>query len=146
MRLRHRLLLVAALVAVGPACRQAPRDLEPTPPERTDIPKMTRQVPPHEPVPGSNARTALLFTHEIPGMNARVEVREYYIGEGTELAVPAPREAMFEIRSGRFDVQTRELKGDQVKGTTWMVAPNERVVVKTTSELAVLRAVSIIRQ
>ncbi len=110
------------------------------------MPTIARRIPPHEPVPGSNARTALLFTHEIPGMNARVEVREYYVSEGTELAVPAPSETMFEIRSGQFDVQTSALKGDQVKGTTWTAAPNERVVVRTTSQLAVLRAVSIIRQ
>jgi hypothetical protein len=144
--MRFRLLLVSALLVLGAACRQATRELEPTPPERTDIPKITRQIPAHEAVPGSNARTALLFAREIPGMNARVEVREYYVSEGTELAVPTLAEAMFEIRSGTFDVQTRELKGDRVKGTTWMVVPNERVVVRTTSQLAVLRAVSIIRQ
>jgi len=79
-------------------------------------------------------------------VGARVEVRELYVGEGTELAVPTPSEALFEIRSGTFDVQTRELKGAQLKGTTWTVAAHERVVVRTTSQMAVLRAVSIIRQ
>jgi hypothetical protein len=144
--MRSRCLLVWALVVLAAACRQATRELEPTPAERTDIPKIARQIPAHEPVPGSNARTALLFARPIPGMNARVEVREYYVSEGTELVVPAPAEAMFEIRSGTFDVQTKDLRGERLKGTTWSVQPNERVVVRTTSQMAVLRALSIIRQ
>jgi hypothetical protein len=141
--------VVAVVVALA-ACRQrstpATQESEPTPPERTDIPKIDRQIPPREAVAGSNARSALLFSRAIPGMTARVEVREYYVGEGNELVVPASSETLLEIRGGQFDVQGTSLKGERLKGTIWSVQPNERVVVRTTSQMAVLRAVSIIRQ
>jgi len=144
-----RLLVVAVVVALA-SCRQtAPstgQESEPTPPERTDIPKIARQIPPREAIAGSTARTALLYSNAIPGLNARVEVREYYVSEGTAFPVPAPSETLLEIRGGVFDVQGSALKGEQQKGTIWAVQPNERVVVRTTSQMAVLRAVSIIRQ
>jgi hypothetical protein len=141
-----RFAIFVALVAVLAACRPFTRELEPTPPERTDIPQIPRQIPPHESMPGTNAHTALLFTHEIPGMRARIEVREYYVSEGTEVAIASPSEALFEIRSGKLNVEARDVKGEHLTGTTWTAAPNERVVVRTTSELAVLRATFVVRE
>jgi hypothetical protein len=141
-----RIALAVAIIAVLAACASSSRELEPTPPERKDIPQITRPIPPHEPMPGTNARTALLFTHEISGVGARVEVREYYVSEGNELAISPPSEALFEIRSGRFDVDAREMKGQHSTGTMWTAAPSDRVVVRTTSEIAVLRATYVARQ
>ena len=75
----RRRVLAAVLVIAAAACRdtsrQTSQELEPTPPERTDIPKIAREIPPREVVQGTSANTALLFAHAIPGMNARVEVR-----------------------------------------------------------------------
>ncbi|HYT68947.1 MAG TPA: hypothetical protein VEL51_21160 [Vicinamibacterales bacterium] len=146
----NRRLLVAATVVGLAACRRAgpstTQQREPTPPERADIPKIARQIPPREAIAGSNARMALLYSHAIPGMNARVEVREYYVSEGAAFPVPVASETLLEVLGGVFDVQAVALKGEQLKGTIWAVQPNERVVVRTTSQMAVLRAVSIIRQ
>src|SRR5438128_8154476 len=106
----RRRVLAAVLVIAAAACRdtsrQTSQELEPTPPERTDIPKIAREIPPREAVQGTSANTALLFAHAIPGMDARVEVREFYVPEGAGVAVPTPNETLFEIRGGQFDVQT----------------------------------------
>jgi hypothetical protein len=141
-----RIAVSAAMIATLAGCKSATRELEPTPPERTDIPKIVREIPPHEPLPGGKGRTALLFTQEIPGLGARVEIREYYISEGNEVVLTPPSEALFEIRSGQFDVAAPELKGEHATGTTWTAAPGERVTVRTTSELAVLRATYVVRE
>src|SRR5262245_39358688 len=140
--------LVAAIAVLAGGCRRSPspQELEPTPPERTDLPKITRQIPAHEPVPGTNARTALLFTHSIPGIGARVEVREYYVSEGNAVTLTPASEAIFEIRSGRLAVDARDTKGERATGTTWTAAPKDRVVVRALSELAVLRATYIIKE
>src|SRR5262245_15973777 len=100
----HRALLAAAIALAACGCRQTAQQLEPTPPERTDIPKIARQIPAHEPVAGTNARTALLFGRAIPDIGARIEVREYYVSEGNELTLPAAAETYFEIRGGQFEV------------------------------------------
>jgi hypothetical protein len=55
------------------ACRQATRELEPTPPERTDI-RRSPSDPAHEPVRIERAHGAAVRA-SIPGMNARVEVQ-----------------------------------------------------------------------
>jgi len=141
-----RVALSVAMIGLLAGCRASSMgQLEPTPPERTDMPKVARSIPPHDALPGTNARTALLFTTPIPGLGAHVEVREYYVSEGNEVAITPPSEALFEIRSGKFDVAAREIKGEHSTGTTWTAAPGERVVVKTTSELAVLRATYVVR-
>jgi hypothetical protein len=144
-----RITLVAAIAVLVGACRRSqpsPQELEPTPPERTDLPKITRQIPAHEPLPGTNARTALLLTQKIPGLGARVEIREYYISEGNEVPITPTSEALFEIRSGRLVVDAREMKGERTTGTTWTAAPKDRIVVRALSELAVLRATYIVKE
>ena len=139
-RLAFLFVLTLLFASCGPSTR------EPTPPERTDIPKIVRQIPPHEPVPGSNARTALLFMHDIPGLNARVEVREYYVSERNEVTISSPSEALFEVRSGRFSIDAPEVKAEQSTGMTWTAPPNGRVVARAISEVAILRATYVIRQ
>jgi hypothetical protein len=136
--------LVLAAVLAG--CYSTARELEPTPPERTDLKQVARTIPPREPVPGANARTAVLFTQAIPGLGARVEVREYYVSEGNELALTPPSEAFFEVRSGKFEIDAPGVKGEHGAGTSWTATPQERVVVRTTSELAILRATYVIRE
>ncbi len=133
-----------AVAALFMACGQSTR--EPTPPERTDVHKIVRQIPPHEPVPGTNARTALLFRHDIPGLPARVETREYYLSERTELTISPASETLFEIRSGRFAVDAPNMNGEQSTGATWTMVPNDHGTVRATSEVAILRAISVIRQ
>ena len=133
-----------AVAALFAAC--SPPAREPTPPERTDIPKIVRQIPPYEPMPGGNARTALLFMRDIPGLRARVEIREYYVSERNEITVSPPSEAFFEIRGGRLAVEAPNMKGEQSTGTTWTTAPNDRVTVRAASEVAILRATYVVRQ
>lgn len=146
MRFRPLALSAALLVLVAGCSTSALHELEPTPPERTDMPKVSRTIPPHEALPGTNARTALLFTTPLPGLGAHLEVREYYVAENNEVTITPPSEALFEIRSGKFDVAAPELKGEHGTGTTWTAAPGERVAVRTTSELAVLRATYIVKE
>ena len=141
-----RIALTIVIAATLAGCKTATRELEPTPPERTDMKQISRTIPPRETVPGSNARTALLFTQAIPGLGARVEVREYYISEGNELSLAPPSEALFEVRSGKFEITAPGIKGEHTTGTTWTAAPDERVIVRTTSEMAILRATYVIRE
>src|SRR5207248_9774179 len=129
MILTH-IALSPALASALAACQTANRELDPTPPERTDMPKVSRPIPPHEPLPGTNARTALLFTQPIPGLGARVEIREFYISEGNDVTITPPSEALFEIRSGKLNVTAPEIKGEHSTGTTWTAAPGERVGVR----------------
>jgi hypothetical protein len=145
MRLTRISLAIVVAATLG-GCRSTTRQLEPTPPERTDMPRISRPIPPREPVPGSNARTALLFTQAIPGLGAHMEVREYYISQGNELSITSPNEGVFEVRSGKFNIDAPGVKGEHSAGTTWTAAPDERVVVRTTSELAILRATYIVRE
>src|SRR5947199_9533590 len=93
-----------AIFAALAGCQRLRREVEPTPPERTDIRKITRQIPPHEAIPGTSARTALLFTTTIPDLRATVEVREYYVSDGNELEMnlPSCRQAKF---CSRFAVE-----------------------------------------
>lgn len=139
-----RMALVMATVASLAACKSSMRELEPTPPERTDMTPVVRTIPPHEPLPGSTATTALIFSQDLPGLSARLEVREYYLGEGHDLTITAPSEALFEVRSGRFDVTAPNEKGARSSGQMWTIQPGERVVVRTTSEMAILRATYIV--
>jgi hypothetical protein len=141
-----RIAFTIVIAATLAGCNTATRELEPTPPERTDIKQIARPIAAREAVPGSNARTALLFTQSIPGLAARVEVREYYIREGNELSIVPPSEALFEVRSGKFEVTAPRLKGEHTTGTTWTATPDERVIVRTTSEMAILRATYVIRE
>jgi len=108
--------------------------------------KITRTMPAHEVLPGTKARTALLFSTPIPGSGLRVEVREYYVSEGNEITVAPPGEALCEIRGGKFDVTAPAVKGERVAGTMWTAAPGDRVVVKTTSEMAILRCTYVVSQ
>ena len=140
-----RITLAIVLVVGFAGCKAAPRELEPTPSERTDMKPIARTIPPHEPVPGSTARTALLFTHTIPGLKAHVEVREYYVNQGSELIIQAPSEALFEVRSGRFEVFAQNETGERGTGHMWSALPGERVAVRTTSEMAILRATYIFK-
>jgi hypothetical protein len=138
---------VALIIAVAVAgCKSTTREPEPTPPERTDIRQITRPIPPREPLPGTDARTALLFTKPIPALNALVEVREYFLNEGKELTLTLPSEALFEIRSGKFDVAAPKVKGVHSTGTMWTARPGEHVTVKTTSQLAILRATYVVKE
>jgi|GEM_PF-5509360 len=141
-------LILAAMLAGCYSSRPStePDALEPTPPERTDLRQIPRTIPARQEVPGANARTALLFTQAIPGLGAHVEVREYYISEGNELALTPPSEALFEVRSGTFAVDAPGVKGERSAGTLWTATPQERVVVRTTSELAILRATYVVRE
>src|SRR5262249_8357589 len=113
-------LVVAFCLLSG--CR-APAPLEPTPPERTDMTPVVRAIPPHEPVPGSTARTAVIFKERIAGLPASVEIREYYVGEGQELALTTPSEALFEVRSGILELTTQNDKGERRKGQMWTALP-----------------------
>ena len=45
-----------AVFAALAGCQGLQREVEPTPPERTDIPQIRRQIPPHEAMPGTTAR------------------------------------------------------------------------------------------
>ncbi len=135
------IILTAATLASCPGVRE----LEPTPPERTDIAQIGRKVPPHEPLPGSQARTALLLTQAIPGLSAHVEVREYYVSQGRALTIVSPSEAVFEVRSGRFEISAPGVKGEHLAGISWSAVPGERVVVRTTSEMAILRAMYVVK-
>jgi hypothetical protein len=138
-----RASLVAALALLA-GCR-SPAPLEPTPPERTDMTPVARAIPPHEPVPGSTARTALIFKERIVGLAASVEIREYYVSGGEELAVTSPSEALFEVRSGIMEMTTQNEQGERRKGAMWTALPGERVAVRTTSEMAILRATYVIK-
>src|SRR5260221_1044865 len=111
-------------------CPPAVHNLEPTPPDRTDMTPVTRKIPPHEPVPGSTARTALVFRERIAGLAASVEIREYYISAGQEVALASPSEALFDVRSGILDLTTPNDKGERRKGQIWTALPGERVAVR----------------
>lgn len=135
------ILFCAALAG----CKSSTVELEPTPPERTDIVQIVRTIPPHESLPGSTARTALLFTQAIPGLGAHIEVREYYVSQGSELALTPTSEAVFEVRSGLFEISAPGVKGEHTGGTTWTAAPGERVLARTTGEIAILRAIYVVK-
>ena len=107
--------------------------------------RVERVIPAHEPVPGSTARTALIFKERIAGLAASVEIREYYVSEGEELAVTPPSEALFEVRSGILEMTTQNDKGERRKGEMWTALPGERVAVRTTSEMAILRATYVVK-
>ena len=139
--MRASLFVVLTLLA---GCR-SPAPLEPTPPQRTDMTPVTRVIPAHELVPGSTARTALIFKERIAGLAASVEIREYYVGEGQELAVTTPSEAVFEVRSGILQLTTQNENGERRKGQMWLVPPGERVAVRPTTEIAVLRAMYVVK-
>jgi len=140
---RSAAILVIALAA--PASCTAARNLEPTPPERGDLVQIVRRRPPHEPVPDSTARTALLYEQSLPGLNAHVEVREYYVSQGRDLTIHPKSDAVFEVRSGRFEVTAPGIKGEHLNGTTWAAGPGESVVVRTTGEMAILRAMYVVK-
>ena len=139
-------LLALTVIATLVGCQASMRELEPTPPARTDMTRIERTIPPHEPLLGTKARTALLFAPSIPGLGLRVEVREYYVSQGDEAAISPASETLCEIRGGRFDVAAPEVKGERATGTMWTVAPGDRVAVRTTSEMAVLRCTSVARE
>jgi hypothetical protein len=143
-RIARSLALTVIGILVG--CQTSMRELEPTPPARTDMTRIERTIPPHEPFPGTRARTALLFAQSIPGLGLRLEVREYYVSQGDEAAISPASDMLCEIRGGRFDVAAPEVKGERVTGTMWTAAPGDRVAVKTTSEMAVLRCTSVVRE
>lgn len=107
--------------------------------------RVERTIPAHEPVPGSTARTALVFKERIAGVPASVEIREYYVGQGQELAVTAPSEALFEVRSGILELTTQNERGERRKGQMWTALPGERVAVRPTTEMAILRATYIVK-
>jgi hypothetical protein len=137
---------IALVVVLLVGCRASLSELEPTPPPRADMIKITRTIPAHEVLPGTGARTALLFAHPIPGSGLHVEVRDYYVSEGNEITVAPTSEAVCEIRGGKFYVTAPEVRGERVTGTMWTATPGDRVVVKTTSETAVLRCTYVVRQ
>jgi hypothetical protein len=145
--MRVQAIIVIALAAAVIGCRTTPSaaQLEPTPPERTDMTSVARTIPRHEALAGTEARTALLFSHPIPGLAAHVEVREYYVSQGKELALTPPNEALFEVRSGRFDVRAPGVEGEHGTGTSWIAGPGDRVVVRTTGEMAILRATYVVK-
>ena len=144
--MRHlRTAFAIAIVATLATCKSVVRELEPTPPPRSDMTQISRSIPSHEPVPGSEARTALLFTHALPGLAAHVEIREYYVSQGRELAIALTNEALFEVRSGRFDVEAPNDKGERSSGAMWSAVPGDRVVVRTISEMAILRATYVVK-
>jgi hypothetical protein len=136
---------VALALALFTGCRSTATSLEPTPPERADMVSAPRAIPAQEPVPGTKAQTALVFREKIAGLRAHVEIREYYVPQGQELAVAATSEGLFEVRSGLFDVATANDKGPRGKGQMWMAVPGERIVVRTKGEMAILRATYVVK-
>jgi len=55
------------------------------------------------------------------------------------------REAVLEVRSGRFELSAPGVKGEHTSGIAWTTDAGQRIVVRTIGEMATLRAMYVVK-
>lgn len=139
-----RLRLVAAVASMAPAgCASR----EPTPRPVDRLPQILRPAPVFSPLngPDSGLREAPLLVETLAAIGARLEVRTLVVNPDTVAVLPTAHETVLELRSGEVETITDGIRQTHRLGELWMVGPGSRVEIKVAGQLAVLRAIYIIK-
>jgi predicted RecA/RadA family phage recombinase len=102
--------------------------------------------PQFKPIAGApeGTREATIFTHALPRVRARLEIRTIIVPAGKPVTLVAENEGVFEIRAGsasdESEGKTKKLK----RGEVWQVSKGTRVTLRAEEELAVVRAIYLI--
>lgn len=136
------LLAVALLLLAGCAKTEVDEEVEPSEPVRH--PQKLRPALEYRPVEGTNGalRQAVLFSQKVPALANDIEIRSMLLLP-REVAFPADREALVEVRAGEVTAIDGKERKDHPTGDMWLVARGSHVTVKAKGEIAVLRAISL---
>ena len=137
-------LLAGVLSFLCAACKQ--KELEPTPPEVVRPAAVVRPALQFQSVAGAAeaVKEATLTKQPLPQLHSRLEIRTMVVQAGQPVTLPMEYEGLLEVRAGSLASGTENNHQQRHRGEIWQVAKGERVMLRASGELAVVRAVYLV--
>jgi hypothetical protein len=134
---------VYAILLGGAGCTRT--QVEPTPAE-VERPAVTRHPPPvFQPVAGSAAvRQAMLMSHPLPELKSHLDIRTILVRAGDPVSLTQEHDGVFELRTGDVALIEDGKPRPIGRGEMWQVNRGDKVTLKASGEVAVLRAIYLI--
>lgn len=87
---------------------------------------------------------ASLFTHPLPQVHSRLEIRTIVVPGGKLVSFVAENEGIFELRTGSVETVSEGKTEKRQPGEIWQAAKGSRVTLHASGELAVVRAIYLV--
>jgi hypothetical protein len=103
-------------------------------------------TPQFKQIPGApeGAQEARLFTHSLPQIHSRLEIRTILVPAGKPVTFVAENEGIFELRTGAVATVSEGKTAKRQRGEIWQAAKGSRITLEASGELAVVRAIYLV--